>query len=224
MSIEVFEIDINKIKPSKDNPKNHSKEQINKISESIKKFGFKVPLLIDGDNEIIAGEGRFLAAKNLQIRKIPCIYIKGLSKMEIKAFMVADNKVAESEWNEEKLAKIFNIIEKEDKELLHIIGFSENERKSIQADFDYKDLSKELTNLQSEEMNAIMWSAKFKNQAEFDKIKKTLRQVRIKNKLGGFKSEYCNGRVLDELCKEWEEDNSKVLKKLCENHERKTKS
>lgn len=75
-----------------------------KVKESIKEFGFKVPIVIDKHNIIIAGHTRVKAAKELGIKKIPCIIADDLSSEQIKAFRLADNKVSEySSWDEDKL-------------------------------------------------------------------------------------------------------------------------
>ena len=94
-------IDIDKIYPYTNNPKEHPPEQINKIASSIKNFGFTVPIIIDNQNEIIAGHGRYKAAQKLELDKIPCIVRDDLNEAQVKALRLADNKVTESEWDEE---------------------------------------------------------------------------------------------------------------------------
>jgi len=103
--MEIVMIKTLDLKPYKLNAKSHPEEQINKLVKIIKEVGFKVPLLITKDNEIIAGHGRQLAAIKLEITELPCIYVEGLTKEQIKAFRIADNKVAESEWLREQLLK-----------------------------------------------------------------------------------------------------------------------
>jgi len=83
------------------NPREHSKKQIAQIAESIRAFGFNVPVMIDDDNKIIAGHGRFLACKLLGITEIPTICLGHLSPEQIRAFIIADNKLTENAtWNE----------------------------------------------------------------------------------------------------------------------------
>ena len=83
------------------NPREHSQKQIAQIAESIRAFGFNVPVLIDDDNKIIAGHGRVLACKLLGIAEIPIICLSHLSPAQIRAFIIADNKLTEnSTWNE----------------------------------------------------------------------------------------------------------------------------
>jgi 3'-phosphoadenosine 5'-phosphosulfate sulfotransferase (PAPS reductase)/FAD synthetase len=82
------------------NIKKHPPKQVNKIAESIRQFGFNIPILLTKENEIIAGHGRLLAAKKIKLEDVPCIYLNDLTPEQIKAFRIADNKVAESEWEE----------------------------------------------------------------------------------------------------------------------------
>jgi hypothetical protein len=117
-----------------------------------------------------------------------------------------------------------------------LAGFTEQELRQISADYNYEDLSKELKDLQLGEMESISWTAKFKNEEDFKKVKETLKRVRISNKLGGFKSDYANGSVMKTLAEEYDElkepipgsedegnqmQNMEDLKKLCDNYETK---
>ncbi len=83
------------------NPREHSKKQIAQIAESIRAFGFNVPVLIDDDNKIIAGHGRVLACQLLDISEVPTICLSHLSPEQVRAFIIADNKLTENAtWNE----------------------------------------------------------------------------------------------------------------------------
>ncbi len=94
---------IDELLPYFANPKIHPSSQIDKIASSIKHFGFTVPLVIDKGNEVIAGHGRLEAAKKLGLKEVPCIVRDDLTEAEIRAFRIADNRVAESEWDRELL-------------------------------------------------------------------------------------------------------------------------
>jgi hypothetical protein len=76
------------------NARTHSESQIDQIISSIKEFGWTNPILIDGQNGIIAGHGRILAAQKMAIDNIPCIELSGLSDVQKKAYIIADNKLA----------------------------------------------------------------------------------------------------------------------------------
>ena len=94
---------IEDLMPYEDNPKNHPEKQILEIVDSIKRFGFTVPLIISGDGTIIAGHGRFLAAKRLGLKELPCIKRKDLSEEQARALRIMDNKLLESPWDLEIL-------------------------------------------------------------------------------------------------------------------------
>jgi len=87
------------------NAKTHSPEQVAKIAGSIREFGFCNPVLIDSENGIIAGHGRLLAAGLLELEECPCIVLGHLSETQKKAYILADNRLAEvgSAWDIEML-------------------------------------------------------------------------------------------------------------------------
>ena len=88
------------------NARQHSSKQIRQIAKSIETFGFNVPLLIDADGKVIAGHGRLLAAKRLGWTEIPTIPLDHLSEAQKKAFMIADNRLAEiAVWDDRLLAE-----------------------------------------------------------------------------------------------------------------------
>ncbi len=100
--MKIIEIEVEKIKPYEKNAKLHPKKQIGLLKKNIKKFGFTTPCLIDEKNNLIAGHGRLEAVKELKYKKVPCVRIEGLSKEEIQALRLADNKIAEmGEWDME---------------------------------------------------------------------------------------------------------------------------
>lgn len=102
MKIENFKID--SIIPYEFNSKLHDEDQVNKIANSIKEFGFNQPLVIDENNIIVVGHGRYLAAKKLDLIEIPCIQLKDLSEGKKKAYRLIDNKLNElSTWHRQFL-------------------------------------------------------------------------------------------------------------------------
>ena len=89
--------------PYENNPRNN-KNAVEYVAESIKEFGFKVPLVIDKDNVIVCGHTRYLAAEKLGMEAVPCIIADDLTEEQINAYRLADNKVHEySEWDFEML-------------------------------------------------------------------------------------------------------------------------
>jgi DNA modification methylase len=88
------------------NPRLHLKKQIHQIADSIRAFGFNVPVLIDGRSRIVAGHGRVLACQELGIRVVPTISLSHLTEMQAKAFVLADNKLTENAaWDERLLGE-----------------------------------------------------------------------------------------------------------------------
>lgn len=92
---EMVEVALSKLKPYERNAKIHDEEQVEKITTSIREFGFLSPCLIDEENNIIAGHGRVMAAKKLGLETVPCVYIEGLTEAQRKAYILADNKLTE---------------------------------------------------------------------------------------------------------------------------------
>ena len=136
---------INEIKPYTNNPRKHSDEQINKIAVSIREYGFDQPIVIDKDNIIIKGHGRYLACKNiLKLNNIPVIVREDLTPGQIKASRLADNRVNITTWDIEKLGIELDDLNKIDFDL-GFTGFDNNEIKAfnINADKDFNDPYKE---------------------------------------------------------------------------------
>lgn len=101
--MEIIYKNIDELIPYENNPRLND-EAVEYVKNSIKEFGFKVPVVIDKDNVIIAGHTRIKASKELRIKDIPCIIADDLSEEQVKAFRLADNKVAEkSMWDYTKL-------------------------------------------------------------------------------------------------------------------------
>lgn len=101
--MQTQEIELKILVPYDKNQKKHPKSQIDKIVKSIKEFGFTQPLVVDSSNIVIIGHGRLAAAKRLRMQTVPCIVRDDLSEAQVKALRIADNKLNESEWDDEAL-------------------------------------------------------------------------------------------------------------------------
>ena len=114
----------NQLRPYARNARTHSKKQISQIAESIRRFGFTNPVLVSGDDEIIAGHGRVEAAKLIGMRDVPTLALDHLSADERRAYVLADNKLAlNAGWDQETLAiELQGLIEVEFD--LELTGFS----------------------------------------------------------------------------------------------------
>ena len=102
---KVQEVSTDLLRPYEKNAKVHSEEQVQKIADSIREFGFLNPCLIDKENRIIAGHGRVMAAKILGMKKVPCVYVEGLTDAQRRAYILADNRLTElGDWDWEMVA------------------------------------------------------------------------------------------------------------------------
>jgi len=107
-------IDINTIKEYDNNIKKHPQFQIKRLSESIKQFGFTHPIIIDENKVILAGHGRYLAAKYLEMKEVPIITIDNLDENKKKAYRIVDNKIQmETDQDIEIMKKEYALVSKE---------------------------------------------------------------------------------------------------------------
>jgi DNA modification methylase len=103
--MKIEQIPTEKLIPYARNAKKHDAAQVSKLAGSIREFGFNNPVLIDKDNGIIAGHGRVMAAQKLELKTVPCIRLGHLTDTQRRAYILADNRLAEvnSGWDEELL-------------------------------------------------------------------------------------------------------------------------
>ena len=113
--------------PYANNARTHSDAQVARIAASIREFGWTNPILVDGDDGIIAGHGRLLAARQLGLASVPVIELKGLSEAQKRAYVIADNRLAlDAGWDPELLALEFGALEDLGFDLA-LTGFGEDE-------------------------------------------------------------------------------------------------
>lgn len=118
---------IEDLKPYENNSRTHSEEQIKQIVNSMKEFGWTNPILLDGNNGIIAGHARLKAAWLLGMSQVPCVELDGLSEAQKRAYIIADNKLAiNAGWDTELLSAELQELKDIDFDL-DLIGFDENE-------------------------------------------------------------------------------------------------
>jgi DNA modification methylase len=99
LSVQTLSIDyqaVSALKPRATNPRTHSKKQIAQIANAIRRFGFTNPILVDDSNGIVAGHGRVEAAKIVGLDQVPTVRLSAMSEAEIRAYVIADNRLAEN--------------------------------------------------------------------------------------------------------------------------------
>lgn len=141
---------VNELIPYINNSRTHSDAQVAQIAASIREFGWTNPILIDGENGIIAGHGRLKAAMLLNMEEVPVIELSHLSETQKKAYIIADNKLAMNAGWDMELLKL-EISELEDKDFnIELLGFDPSELQLDEPDYsvlDDEDIEKQLDDM-----------------------------------------------------------------------------
>jgi ParB-like chromosome segregation protein Spo0J len=122
--MEITNIKLTDLIPYSKNAKKHDRKQIEKVANSIKRFGFIQPLVVDKNNEIIIGHCRYESAKLLDIENVPCVKVENLTEKEIQALRIADNKLNESDWD---MSLVIPELKGLDADLLDLTGFQSSD-------------------------------------------------------------------------------------------------
>lgn len=118
---------IGQLTPRMNNPRTHSPDQVEQIANSMREWGFTNPILAEPDGTVIAGHGRLLAAKTLGFEEVPVMVARGSTEAQVRAYVIADNKLAlNAGWNEELLKAEIDALELSEFDL-KLMGFSEGE-------------------------------------------------------------------------------------------------
>jgi ParB-like chromosome segregation protein Spo0J len=135
---QIINVDVSELKELERNARLHSADQLKQITESIKRFGFLSPVVIDSNNVVVAGNGRLIAAKGLGIDSVPAIRAQGLSQEELRAYALVDNRLSEtSSWDIDMLKIELDDLIGNGMEL-DVIGFSDDEiSKLVSGPFDF---------------------------------------------------------------------------------------
>ncbi len=133
MDLKIVYKDIDDLMMYENNPRKNE-DAVDVVAKSIQEFGFKNPIIIDKNNEIVAGHTRILAARKLGLKTVPTVSASDLTETQIKAFRIADNRTAElSQWN-------FDLLEMELDDLkmegfdIDITGFTEELKEIMDID------------------------------------------------------------------------------------------
>lgn len=131
--MQIESVPVSDLKEYEKNSRTHSDDQVAKIAASVEEFGFTNPILIDESNGVIAGHGRLQAAKRINMGEVPCIRLAHLSESQKRAYVIADNKIAESGgWDDEMLKMEIMELAQDDYDL-KLTGFDEAGLDSILA-------------------------------------------------------------------------------------------
>ena len=137
--MEVVQKRVDELVPYENNPRLND-DSVKYVAESIKQFGFKVPIVVDKDNVIIAGHTRLKAALELGMEEVPCIVASDLTPEQVDAFRLADNKVGEfSTWDTDKLLEELAKLEEFDMGKLGFNGWLDDEEEEIEVHDDEFD-------------------------------------------------------------------------------------
>ena len=133
--MEIRELNVDEIIPYENNPR-FNDEAVEAVANSIKEFGFKVPIILDKDKVIIAGHTRLLAAKRLGMESVPVIFADDLTEEQVKAFRIADNKVGEiATWDYSKLKEELKALQELEIDM-SAFGFNPEELDNYEATDD----------------------------------------------------------------------------------------
>ena len=133
--MQIESLPINELKPYEGNPRVHSESQIQKLMASVKEYGIVLPVLIDSNNVIIAGHAVVKACERLGLTEIPCVRASHLNEAQTRAYILADNRLAEdSEWDKSLLkSEMLKLREEYGLELEHT-GFEKREILRLRLD------------------------------------------------------------------------------------------
>ena len=197
--MQIIEMKISEVKPYSNNPRKITEEAIQKVAASIREFGFKQPIIIDKNNVIIAGHTRLKAAEFLGLETVPVIRADDLTPEQVKAYRLADNKVAEAtDWDMNAL----------DKELAEILDIDMDEFGFDIADIDPDAFDDDFTLPDGDKDGATMTFTLANEQADFIKgaIDKVIKESNaIDDEIKNFGNTNRNGNALYRLVKEWAE-------------------
>ena len=162
---------IKDLKPYKKNAKKHSKEQVEQIANSIKEFGFTQPVIVDKNNEVVAGHGRILGAKKAGLKSVPTVCLEALTEEQIKAYRLVDNKLNESDWDFSLLDEELGVLS-EDIDM-SLFGFDESEVEQEEVEkveFEKRKIYKVIVELENKKASEKLYK-KLSSEGYICKIK-----------------------------------------------------
>ena len=186
---------LTELKPYPQNAKKHPEEQIKKIANSIREFGFNQQIVIDKDDTIIVGHGRYEAAKLLKLEDVPVLQVD-LTEEQAKAYRLADNKLNESDWEMELVIEELKGLSAE---MIDITGFDQPlDIEGLGTDFELPDGEKAPV----QEMRFVL------SDDQTEAVKQTISEIRKTDEFKHcetFGNENGNGNALYLICQQWDQ-------------------
>jgi ParB family transcriptional regulator, chromosome partitioning protein len=174
--MKIEKVKIKDLKEYKLNSKKHPKEQVEGLAESIKRFGFTQPVVIDANNEIIIGHGRLSAAHSLGMKDVPCLRLENLSEAEVRTLRILDNRISETGWDIEILNEDLKTLDADFSEFNVNFDFLADELLKFNSE-DEKESS------QIEDSNQFIITIDCKNESEQQQLFEEFSERGLKCKL-----------------------------------------
>lgn len=188
--MEIKMVKIEDLKPYENNPR-FNDEAVKYVANSIKEFGFKVPMVIDKDNVIVAGHTRFKASMELGLKEVPCIVADDLTEEQIRAFRLADNKVSEkAQWNDILLEEELNFLD---------INMDDFGFEGYEIDID--DLGTDFELPDGEKLGIDKMTLYFANE-QTKVIEEAIEKINLEE-VETFGNEHKKGNALYEVARQW---------------------
>lgn len=187
--------------PYANNSRTHSDEQVTQVAASIKEFGFTNPVLIDEKNGIIAGHGRLMAAKKLELEQVPTITLVGLTEAQRKAYIIADNQLAlNSGWDLDTLRVEFERLEELDFDL-SLIGFEDDVVEKL------LDIDAEMPELPDGDRDPFQQKTFTLHDEQAQLIDDAIAKARTNPLIDTGLNDNNNGNAIAYICEQWLKDN-----------------
>ena len=197
-------VDRDELIPYSNNPKEHPDEQVKKIASSIKNYGWDQPIVVDGDGEIIKGHGRLQASEVLGLDEVPVIWREDLSDAEAKAARIADNKTAESAWDDDLLGTELALLEDQPIDM-GTLGFDEDELDSVigEASLDDEDIEEAFGDLPDGGRDPIRQKTFTLSEQQVDTVEDALDAAKDMGEFPPGPNDNSNGNALARVCTEF---------------------
>jgi ParB-like chromosome segregation protein Spo0J len=204
--MKIKQVEIEKLIPYVNNSRTHDDAQVAQIAASIKEFGWTNPILTDGDNGIIAGHGRLMAARKLGMTTVPVIELEGMTEAQKKAYVIADNKLAlNAGWDLEVLKLELDALA-DDGFNVELTGFSLDELNDLSYG-DESDVLDDMPNLASGDKEPFQQKTFTLHDEQASIVDDAIMKARTNPLVDTGLNENSNGNALALICEQWLKSN-----------------